>query len=156
MHRSLLFVALAFAVATPALAAPSTPDALGSAFCVAMTDGTADPLDLLTPSLNEAIEVAMARNAELQAAAPDEKPPLGDGVPWSSWPDKPDTCETEVTEAYDGAAMVNVTYGFAGAPEATYTDTLILLQQGEVWALDDIVLTDNLTLRGLLESAFEP
>ncbi|MNJ04675.1 hypothetical protein D3C73_1655400 [compost metagenome] len=52
--------------------------------------------------------------------------------------------------------MVNVTYGFAGAPEATYTDTLILLQQGEVWALDNIVLSDNLTLRGLLESAFEP
>ena len=155
MRRHVLFAALVIALPAPALADNSTAEALARTFCAAMVDGMLDPVTLVTPDLGEAIETAMARNAEIQAAAPDEKPPLGDGVPWASWPDKPDTCETEVTEAYDGAAMVNVTYSFTAAPDATYTDTLVLMQSEAGWAIDDVVLIDNQTLRGLIETAFD-
>lgn len=155
MRRHVLFAALVIALPAPALADNSTAEALAGTFCAAMVDGMLDPVTLVTPDLGEAIETAMARNAEIQAAAPDEKPPLGDGVPWASWPDKPDTCETEVTEAYDGAAMVNVTYSFTAAPDATYTDTLVLMQSEAGWAIDDVVLIDNQTLRGLIETAFD-
>ena len=61
----------------------------------------------------------------------------------------------EITEAYDGAAMVNVTYSFTAAPDATYTDTLVLMQSEAGWAIDDVVLIDNQTLRGLIETAFD-
>lgn len=155
MRRHILFAALAITLPTAAFADNSTAEALAGTFCAAMLDGMTDPVTLVTPDLGEAIETALARNAEIQAATPDEKPPLGDGVPWASWPDKPDTCDTEVTEAYDGAAMVNVTYGFTDAPDASYTDTLVLMQGEAGWAIDDVVLIDNQTLRGLIETAFD-
>ena len=142
---------------TPALS-QEPPDAaeIGAIFCAASLAGDMAPVqDLLTPDLAETIAAALARNDEIQAATPDEKPPLGDGVPWASWPDKPDTCDTEVTEAYDGAAMVNVTYGFTDAPDANYTDTLVLMQGDAGWAIDDVVLVDNHTLRGLIETVFD-
>jgi hypothetical protein len=155
MRRHVLLAVLAFATPSAALADNSTAEALAGTFCAAMVDGMTDPVTLVTPDLGEAIATALARNAEIQAAAPDEKPPLGDGVPWASWPDKPDACETEVTEAYDGAAMVNVTYSFTDAPDANYTDTLVLMQGEAGWAIDDVVLMDNQTLRGLIETAFD-
>ena len=155
MRRHVLFAALVIALPTSALADNSTAEALAGTFCTAMVDGMVDPVTLVTPDLGEAIATALARNDEIQAATPDEKPPLGDGVPWASWPDKPDTCDTEVTEAYDGAAMVNVTYGFTDAPDANYTDTLVLMQGDAGWAIDDVVLVDNHTLRGLIETVFD-
>ncbi len=156
MRRHVLFAALAIALPTSALADNSTAEALAGTFCTSMVDGALDPVTLVTPDLGEAIATALARNAEIQAATPDEKPPLGDGIPWASWPDKPDTCDIEVTEAYDGAAMVNVTYGFTDAPDANYTDTLVLMQGEAGWAIDDVVLIDNQTLRDLIETAFDP
>jgi hypothetical protein len=156
MRRPVLLAALVFALPIPAIADGSTAQSLSGTFCTAMVDGMIDPVGLVTPDLGEVIAEALARNAEIQAATPDEKPPLGDGVPWASWPDKPDTCETEVTEAYDGAAMVNVNYGFTDAPDANYTDTLVLMQSDAGWAIDDVVLIDDQTLRGLLETAFDP
>jgi hypothetical protein len=156
MRRHVLFAALVIALSAPAFADNSTAEALAGTFCSAMVDGALDPATLVTPDLGEAIATALARNDEIQAATPDEKPPLGDGIPWASWPDKPDSCDIEVTEAYDGAAMVNVTYGFTEAPDANYTDTLVLIESDARWAIDDVVLVDNQTLRGLIDTAFDP
>ena len=156
MRRHVLFATLVCVLPIPAFADNSTAEALAGTFCAAMVDGTPDPVTLVTPDLGDAIAAALARNAEIQAATPDEKPPLGDGVPWASWPDKPDTCDIEVTEAYDGAAMVNVSYGFTYAPDANYTDTLVLTEGDGGWAIDDVVLIDNQTLRNLIVSAFDP
>jgi hypothetical protein len=156
MRRHVLFATLVCVLPIPAFADNSTAEALAGTFCAAMVDGTPDPVTLVTPDLGDAIAAALARNAEIQAATPDEKPPLGDGVPWASWPDKPDTCDIEVTEAYDGAAMVNVSYGFTDAPDANYTDTLVLMEGDGGWAIDDVVLIDNQTLRNLIVSAFDP
>lgn len=156
MRRPVLFAALAFALPNGALADNLTVEAVAGRFCTFMVDGTIDPLTLVTPDLGEAIANALAHNAQIQAAAPDEKPPLGDGIPWASWPDKPDTCDIEVTEAHDGVARVNVTYGFTAAPDANYTDTLVLVEAHPGWAIDDVAFVGNQTLRGLIASAFDP
>ncbi|WP_297112450.1 hypothetical protein [uncultured Devosia sp.] len=156
MRLQILLAAFAATLPLPAIADSSTAEAVAGTFCAAMLDGTPDPTTMVTPALGEMIATALARNADIQATAPDEKPPLGDGIPWSSWPDRPDTCEIELTEAYDGAAMVNITYGFSGAPEASYTDTLVLMEGEAAWAIDDVILADNQTLRGLLTTVFDP
>lgn len=156
MHRNLLLLAFAFSAPIQPLAGSATPFAVAEAFCAAMVDGTTDKTALATPALAEAIDTALTRNAEIQAATPDEKPPLGDGVPWSSWPDKPDTCTAQPADtAHDGVEYA-VTYGFTSIPDAGYADILVLSEGPDSWAIDDIIFIDNQRLRAVLEAAFTP
>ena len=156
MHRNLLFIAVTLACSTQAHGGGATPLAVAEAFCATMVSGTTDPVTLASPGLAGIVETALARNAELQAATPDEKPPLGDGVPWSSWPDKPDTCVAEAGATADGRAEYAVTYGFTSTPDARYADILVLSEGPDGWAIDDVILIDNQRLRAVLETAFDP
>ncbi len=108
--------------------------------------------DLLTQRLAETLSSALERNDTIQAAAPDEKPPLGDGIPWSSFPDRPDGCTLGLAVVHGHRAELPITYGFANAPDAAYTDTIILRHEDGAWRIDDIVYTDGQHLRLGLES----
>jgi hypothetical protein len=111
--------------------------------------------DLMTAELYAAIGQAMLKNDEIQRQHPDEKPPLGDGVPYASFPDAADECAVDYAGAAVHPAEVAVTYRIAGAPDAGWTDTLILRQVDGEWQLDDIVYADGGRLSEALKGAFE-
>ncbi|WP_286719345.1 hypothetical protein [Devosia sp. 63-57] len=117
-------------------------------------------MPLLTPDLAATIADAQQRSDTIQAAAPDEKPPLGDGVPWSSWTDYADGCEVGVPEGDETKTMVPIGHRFSDSPDADYLDHLLLVpvvvETGKppIWRLDDIQFTDS-TMRQALASAFE-
>jgi hypothetical protein len=105
---------------------------------------------------------AWEKNAAFEAAHPGDKPPLGDGPPWRSWPDYADGCTVGkgTTEREEATAVIN--YTFSDYPEANYTNFLVLkpatFDDGAsvVWRIDDIDLGEGNTFRKVLAAAFEP
>jgi len=160
MKRSGPILLAALAAGTAYAAGPQTPSDFGTLFCEASLAGDMALIEgAQTPGLETIIADALARNAEIQAAAPDEKPPLGDGIPWRSWPDYADGCEIGTITESDGEAMVEIRYTFSGAPDATYADQLVLRAAavaGQGWLLDDIAFIEAMTLRKSLAEAFAP
>lgn len=158
MSKGYLFTALLFVMPSSVLAQDALSTFhLGGQFCRLVQEGEqAIPLDsLLSPSLAEAVSAALARNDAIQAAAPGEKPPLGDGIPWASWPDRPDICTIGAATLGNDEAILPISYGFANAPEAAYTDRLVLVHEGGTWRVDDVILIDDQHLRTILETAFQ-
>ncbi|MBN9334652.1 hypothetical protein [Devosia sp.] len=152
-------VALSTLLLLPGLAsaAESTPAIFGAVFCKASLDDDMSAIDSdLTPDLAAIIADAEANNAKIQASAPDEKPPLGDGLPWRSWTDYADGCEVGAITEDAGKTLVEIRYSFASSPDANYTDQLVLVPAttGSGWLLDDIKLMDEMTLRSALAAAF--
>jgi len=131
-------------------------------FCIAVIADDEAPLRaLLTPELAGRIADAEAQDAEIAAKAPDEKPPLGDGIPWQSWPDSAQTCTPDTPILMMDEASIAVRYHFDAAPDADYADTLKLklLEQSfgqKLWRIDDIVYAGDGTLRDALTMAFMP
>jgi hypothetical protein len=139
-----------------------SPDQVGDAFCIASlaNDMSSIEAGLLTPALVEAISVAETRNAEFKSQYPDDKPPLGDGLPWRSYPDFADGCTVgAVYLAPDAAsASVEITYSFKAAPSASYTDTLLLKQTtgtDRFYQIDDIEQIDSQSFTNALVTLFE-
>lgn len=158
MSRGYIFTALLFVMPSGVLAQDAlTTLELGTQFCSLVQEGEQSiTLDaLLSPSLAGAVSAALARNDAIQAAAPDEKPPLGDGIPWMSWPDRPDTCTVGAAAPGDHEAILPISYGFNNAPQAAYTDSLVLVQEGGTWRVDDVILINEQHLRTILETAFQ-
>lgn len=155
MQRILLSaLSLAF-TASSAFAAAPTPAAFGQAFCEASHDGDMSLIEsALSPSLSIVVVDAWAKNDALQASAPDDKPPLGDGLPWSTWPDRADGCEIGTVTSAGQSASVEIRYSFAASPEADYADRLVLTHAENGWLLDDIEFADGATLRSSLAEAF--
>lgn len=158
MKTSTLALAAILLLPTAALAAESTPADLGATFCKASLEDDMAPVEAaLTPDLAAVIAEAEAKNAEIQAAAPDEKPPLGDGLPWRSWSDYADGCEVGTITEEAGKTLVEIRYSFASSPDANYADQLVLIPAttgSDSWQLDDIKLIDGMTLRSALAGAF--
>ena len=142
--------------------AQSSAAELTAAFCATRTGSEeADVKPLLTPSLLELVNEAEQRSRAIGEANPDEKPPFGDGIPFQSFPDKPDTCVPGEPVAKAGMTEAPVTYAMTVAPEASWTDTLILtLVEGKV-LIDDIRYQssadggESFTLRQILTDAFD-
>lgn len=162
MLRTALTV-IAILTAVPALAQPATltPRQIGEIFCAARTGNDMAPVTaLLSDTLTAAIADAEAQNAVIAAARPDEKPPLGDGIPWQAWPDYADACVPgEVTFMMD-AATVAIAYSFTAYPDADFTDTLKLrlieepAPRGRTWRIDDVAYATDGDLRTTLTAAF--
>lgn len=120
--------------------AADDPRTVADAFCKArLGNDEAATLALLTSALRRAIEEAKARRDVIARAAPDEKPPLGEGIPYQAFPDEAERCEVgEIAEA-PGRVEVEVTYSFADAPDTGWTDRLKLVaQQGRI-EIDDVI-----------------
>ena len=114
---------------------------------------------LATPSLSDAIQQALDRNDVIAKAHPDEKPPLGDGVPFQSFQDATPQCEVGTISGEGVGAVVEIRHIFPDTPSANYTDRLVL---GQGWkpgfyGIDDVRYGadgDNGTLRKTLVEAF--
>ncbi|CAN7396990.1 hypothetical protein [Devosia sp. LjRoot3] len=159
MKTSTLALAALFLLPTTTIAAEPTPADFGAAFCKGGIDNDMSAIEAaLTPDLAKVIAEAEAKNAEIQAATPDEKPPLGDGLPWRSWPDYADGCEVGTIAEDAGKTLVEIRYSFTSSPDANYADHLVLIPAAtgsDSWQLDDIKLIDGMTLRSVLAGAFE-
>lgn len=156
MRRIILVATLMLSVA-PVLAAPTTPTDFGALFCRASLADNMAPIEaLLTPELTDIAHHALDLNDEIQAAYPDEKPPLGDGLPWRSWTDAASTCVVEGIREGSPETRVTIRYGFADAPGADYSDTLLITDLGGGnWRLTDIEMEGGARFRDILETAFD-
>ena len=130
------------------------------AFCSLRTaDNGAARIYLLSPSLAAAVMEAQAKNAVLQAETPDEKPPLGDGVPYQSYPDAAPRCGPGEAGRDGEAVVAEVVYSFPDTEGSDWTDQLVLVEgEGGVYVIDDIrygAEGAEGTLRSFLETAFE-
>jgi hypothetical protein len=157
--RSLIVAAGMVIGAHSAALADDDAVAMVQAFCsLRAVEGGNAIMHLVSPSLGEAIGVALAENAKVQAAMPDEKPPLGDGIPWQSYPDLSDTCEPGTVTAEGDGRIAEVKHGFASNAGAAWTDRLVLQPgEGGVLLIDDIrygAEGESDTLRGLLVGVF--
>ena len=140
-----------------------TPEQIGEIFCISRTGNDDGILDgLLTDELRTLIAYAEARNETIATAYPDEKPPLGDGIPWTSFQDYAATCETGSIAIEGKTAHVTIGYGFPEATDANYTDTMDLRLVAHpfnpdigIWRVDDIRYTTSGTLREALTTAFD-
>ena len=165
-HSSaLLLLPFLFGPTLPAQAemATITPEQVGQIFCIASLGNDMTPAHAMaSEGLQALIAFSFERNTEFELANPGEKPPLGDGLPWRSWPDYADGREVGPVVVADLVARVPIHYSFTGYPDANYTDTLILLPadsevEGDplVWRIDDIELSDSQTMRTILGTVFE-
>jgi hypothetical protein len=136
------------------------PDQIGQIFCIARLGNDMAPVEaLLTPGLAGAIDEALYRDGEIAAMNPDEKPPLGDGIPWQSWPDYAPECTVARSSYEMDEARVWIDYGFSEAPDASFTDVLQLkLIEGplgwNVWRIDNVSYAVDSDLRTALVSVF--
>ena len=139
------------------------PEQIGQIFCIASLGNDMAPVEaLLSNDLQTIVAEAWEKNAAFEAANPGDKPPLGDGLPWRTWPDYADGCTVGEALAEREMATVVISYTFSEAPDANYSNELILrpatFADGAplVWRIDDIDLGDGNTFRSVLAGAFEP
>lgn len=129
-------------------------------FCAARVAGNDQAVRaMLSPSLLDLVTDAEDRSRIVAAANPDEKPPFGDGIPFQSFPDRPETC---APAAVTGSGMeIDVTYGFSGQPEAGWTDRIVFTEAQGPLSIDDIGFRGApdggvpITLRTVLQGAFD-
>jgi hypothetical protein len=167
--RAVLAVAM-FGMA-PAYAADRDPtgqmvvlkaNQIGQIFCLSrLGNDEAVISGILTDELSRAIAAAEQQDTDYAKKHPDEKPPLGDGIPWQSSPDYAAKCDTGLVTLSRTDAKVEIKYGFPDAPGANFTDTLILrkipLEGMNVgyWRIDDVVYPDGTDLKTSLVTIFE-
>ena len=135
---------------------------IGQIFCMSRT-GNDDAViaGILTADLSKALKTAEDKNDAWMKKYPDEKPPLGDGIPWQSAADYADSCDTGLVTLSKTDAKVEIKYAYKDYPDANYVDTLILkrvpIEGMDVgyWRIDDVIYPDGTDLKGVLVSAFE-
>ena len=163
-------LAIALAILPLFAAAPAqaemttvTPTQIGEIFCISRL-GNDDGIlrGVLTDELRTLIDYSEARNDTIAAAYPEDKPPLGDGIPWGSFPDYAPKCTLASTAVEGNMARVAVSYAFPEEPTADYTDTLVLKLVAHpydpatgIWRIDDVRYTTSSTLREVLATAFD-
>jgi hypothetical protein len=157
-------VLLVFTLSIPASAQENglAPHQIGEIFCLGrLASDMAPVLALTTPVLATAIAYAEARSDVIQRAAPDEKPPLGDGLPWQSYPDYAAECTVGDYSSSATMSGIKIHYGFPEAPEANFTDTLVLVPvpvepgMEPFLRIDDVVYAAGGTLRESLDASFD-
>lgn len=139
-----------------------SPIQIGEVFCMSVQTGDAAPaLALSSPVLATAIAHAEARNDVIARSYPDEKPPLGDGIPWTSFPDYPGICEVGAVEISGDTTTVAIHYGFPEDPGITYQDRLALTtipapyNNGTLNRIDDVLFDGGGSLRSALVTLFQ-
>lgn len=163
MRRGLLalsFIALA-ASATAQDFIALTPEQIGQVFCIARLGNDMAPVEgLLTPALKAEIASAWEQNAAWEKANPGDKPPLGDGIPWQTYPDYAAECTVGAVSYMMDEADLPIAYGYPGYPDAAHTDTLQLRLIADpaigekVWRIDNLAFATDGDLRTSLKVAF--
>ena len=111
---------------------------LGRLFCQMRGEGEPAIRYLLTRSLTVEIDKALAKNDAIAAAHPDEKPPLGDGVPFQAYQDFAPDCRVAAVAAVDGGFGVDVEHRFPDNA-GNWTDRLVVRTEDGLARIDDIL-----------------
>ena len=135
---------------------------IGQIFCLSRL-GNDDAVisGILTDDLAARLKTAEDKNDQWMKKFPDEKPPLGDGIPWESAADYADSCDVGFVTLSKTDARVEIKYGYKDYPDANYVDTLILKKvpiegtDSGYWRIDDVLYTDGTDMKGVLVDAFE-
>ncbi len=115
------------------------PSGIAQEFCSAVQSGNQAAIEsLLSPSLLRAVQRAQRHSDAIQKSKPKEKPPLGDGIPYQSYPDRADRCEAGLKIT---SAIQEIRYLFAAYPDADWTDRIVLVKNkdGAAQKIDDIL-----------------
>ena len=113
---------------------------LGSFFCQMRAGGAERPVRyLLTRSLLEEIDQAEEKNEKIAAEHPDEKPPLGDGIPFQSFPDQADSCTPTSVDTVGGIETMDISYTFTATPDANWVDKVVVKHENGRLLIDDVL-----------------
>jgi hypothetical protein len=161
-HLTILPLLLLSALPAQAQMATIEPEQIGQIFCIGSLGNDMAPVEaILSSDLQDLVAEAWTRNAAFETANPGDKPPLGDGLPWRTWPDYADGCTVGEALTEREMSIVTINYTFAQAPDANYSNELILrpatFADGAplVWRIDDIDLGDDNSFRKMLAGVFE-
>ncbi|MEO7223325.1 MAG: hypothetical protein ABIY37_12705 [Devosia sp.] len=139
-----------------------TPEQIGQIFCLSQTGNDEAVIDgIMTAELKTAIADALAKDDAWEKANSGEKPPLGDGIPWGTWPDYATECTVGLVTLMKTDAKVEIGYGFPEQPDANYIDTLLLKKvdmadyQTSFWRIDNIAYSGGSDLKAQLIAVFE-
>ncbi len=116
------------------------------------------PEEILTADLIQEIATAKEKNAKIIDTAPDQKPPLGDGIPYQSYPDIAPDCEIGTVTNTGEEVKVEIKHIFPNEPKADWSDFLVLKHLNEQWKIDDVIYEkadSKESLRSALISLFE-
>jgi len=159
MRVSMLFAALASAVAAAEAHAADAPESVVASFCAAHGAAAAFAHEpLLTPSLRELIAGAWAKNAQYEKAHPGDKPPLGDGIQFQAYPDWAPICRAGAIAQGEASTTVDVEYVFPDTESADWTDRLVLVPEAGRLLIDDVLYGPeqyDLGLRAVLQSVID-
>lgn len=141
MRRSIVLAAvLSVLIAPPVMAQDKDLVALGTSFCQMRADGSEGQVrSLLTKSLLDAIDAAEAVSKKYEAANPGDKPPLGDGIPFQSFPDVPDSCAPANIKETGGSVEMDIEYKFKASPEGNFSDRTLVRQENGRPLIDDVL-----------------
>ena len=124
---------------------------LGRLFCQMRSEGEPALRYLLTRSLIAEMDKALEKNDAIAAAHPDEKPPLGDGVPFQAYQDFAPDCRVAAVAALDGGFTVDVEHRFPGQADGNWTDRLVVRSEEGLARIDDILYGPEKFETGLRE-----
>jgi hypothetical protein len=146
----LVGVALVFAASAAKADTAADARRLGNIFCLLGKHGGENGrMYLVTRSLGEAINNAIRKNDEIAAAVPTEKPPLGDGVPFQSFPDNSPACRPGKLTDKGRYQELEIAYVFPDAPEGNWTDRLALVTEDGLLRIDDVFFGPGDATEGL-------
>ncbi|MGE0501504.1 MAG: hypothetical protein AB7I79_07520 [Rhizobiaceae bacterium] len=112
----------------------------GAAFCeLVLNDAGKGLLYLFTRPFAQLVDDALSRSDDIAEANPEEKPPFGDGIPFSSFPDRPTVCEVGAIVESATSGQVDIHYKFPETPTADWTDRLVLAPDDGHLKIDDIL-----------------
>jgi hypothetical protein len=139
---------------------PPVPGTLARQFCNASQHGdTKAFLKLATPSLAAAVKEAEAKNKVIADMHPDEKPPLGDGIPLRSYSDFAPECRGGDVIAENNRVLLVIRHIFTTKKEdsASWADRLVLVHFKKGWKIDNILYGPHYDsdLRQSLSRAFD-
>ena len=97
-----------------------------------------DLIALATPELIAIVRDAEARNQEIAAAHPGDRPPLGGEVPYTGYQDHAPLCEAGEAIKSAIGLQIDVRFDFPDQPGAGWTDRLLLVSQNGAWLVDDV------------------
>lgn len=139
--RTLLGLAAALTAAPLPSQAQEASDllVLGSLFCSLRAGGAEEPARyLLTADLLALVDRAQARSDAIQQARPNEKPPLGDGIPYQSFPDAADECRAADYKIDGETITLDIAYTFKTQQGADWTDHLVVKRESGRPLIDDV------------------
>jgi hypothetical protein len=141
MRRLLVWLAITVAIGVSPARADAEADArkLAGIFCLlGKEDGQFGRLYLVTKSLNAVIADAMKKNDEIAAAKPGQPTPLGNGVPFQSFPKDPPACMPGKFTDTGRTQIIEIAYEFPDTAD-NWTDRLVLITEDGRPRVDDIL-----------------